>query len=477
MRCLNSFFMIIFLISITHSQTLESISFPFLGQVQPRHASEIQASNWSVGAETMDRGFTVYENWKSYLGPLGVKKARLQSGWAKTESQQGIYDFSWLDPIVTDMVDQSVEPWMCLCYGNPVYEQGGTPYPGSDLPLSDEAKAAWLDYVRQVVMRYRQVIDEWEIWNEPNHNRHMIPALDYAEFLLETARTIRSLQPDAKILGLSLCFIGTEMTMTWIHDVMGYLKNHDALHYVDEITYHPYSNNPDANYHIVKDYKELFAGYAPHIRLRQGENGCPSEKSTKALGNYDWTRLTQSKWALRRMLGDLGRDIESSYFAIMDMNYRDGINRKGLLRATEDQKVEEVKPAYKAVQNLTAVFDERLQRIDDYSYTTDLQKSHSLFAYQNRFFGKQVITIWLDGETPSNDNSLIRSDFTFYGCEMPDPVWVDLRTGEVYEIPEKNWSRKGLVYTFKDIPVYDSPILIADKSLVLILIKSKNYKN
>jgi hypothetical protein len=60
---------------------------------------------------------------------------------------------------------------------------------------------------------------------------------------------------------------------------------------------------------------------------------------------------------------------------------------------------------------------------------------------------------------------------------MPDPVWVDLRTGEVYEIPEKNWSRKGLVYTFKDIPVYDSPVLIADKSLVLILIKSKNYKN
>jgi hypothetical protein len=45
---------------------------------------------------------------------------------------------------------------------------------------------------------------------------------------------------------------------------------------------------------------------------------------------------------------------------------------------------------------------------------------------------------------------------------------VDLRNGEVYEIPEKNWSRKGSAYTFKDIPVYDSPVLIADKSLILI---------
>ncbi len=459
--------MIILLISISHSQTMESVSFPFLGQVQSRHAKDIQSSDWSVGAETMDRGFTIYDNWKSYLGPLGCKKARLQSGWAKSEPRPGVYDFSWMDPVVADMVDQGVEPWMCLCYGNPVYEQGGTPYPGSDLPLSDEAKAAWLDYVRQVVVRYRHAIDEWEIWNEPNHNRHRIPALEYAEFLLETARTIRSLQPDAKILGLSLCFMGTEITMTWIHDVMGYLKNQDALHYVDEITYHPYSNNPDANYHIVNDYKELFAGYAPHIRLRQGENGCPSEKSTKALGNYDWTELTQSKWALRRMLGDLGRDIESSYFAIMDMNYRDGINRKGLLRATEEQTVEKAKPVYHAVQHLTAIFDSRLQRIE-YSCKTDLKDSYSLFAYQDRASGKQLVTVWLDGHTPSNDNKPIKSDFTFYDSDMSDPVWVDMRTGEVFEIPAKNGSKKGSVYSFQDIPVYDSPVLIADKSLVLI---------
>jgi hypothetical protein len=36
----------------------------------------------------------------------------------------------------------------------------------------------------------------------------------------------------------------------------------------------------------------------------------------------------------------------------------------------------------------------------------------------------------------------------------------------VYEIPVKQWRKDGNKYTFSDIPVYDAPILIADKSLI-----------
>ena len=82
-----------------------------VGTLRPRSAQEITASNWSVGAETMDRDYTVYRNWKQHLGPLGAKKARLQSGWAKTEKKPGEYDWAWLDEIVLDMVEQGVEPW------------------------------------------------------------------------------------------------------------------------------------------------------------------------------------------------------------------------------------------------------------------------------------------------------------------------------------------------------------------------------
>ena len=56
-----------------------------VGRVRPRPASDIGQSPWSVGAETMDRNFTMFSRWQQYLGPLGAKRARIQSGWARTE--------------------------------------------------------------------------------------------------------------------------------------------------------------------------------------------------------------------------------------------------------------------------------------------------------------------------------------------------------------------------------------------------------
>jgi hypothetical protein len=38
----------------------------------------------------MDRGYTVYEEWREYLGPLGAKQVRLQGGWAKCEPEPGV---------------------------------------------------------------------------------------------------------------------------------------------------------------------------------------------------------------------------------------------------------------------------------------------------------------------------------------------------------------------------------------------------
>ena len=47
------------------------------------------------------------------LTPAYVEAARRQA----VEEQ--------LDDIILDMIDQSVEPWVCLCYGNPIYPGGG----------------------------------------------------------------------------------------------------------------------------------------------------------------------------------------------------------------------------------------------------------------------------------------------------------------------------------------------------------------
>jgi len=68
-----------------------------LGLLAVRHAEDIDSSPWSVGCETLDRDQARFRVYEDYVGELGVKHARLQSGWAKCEKQQGIYDFAWLD--------------------------------------------------------------------------------------------------------------------------------------------------------------------------------------------------------------------------------------------------------------------------------------------------------------------------------------------------------------------------------------------
>src|SRR5687768_1052901 len=74
------------------TETPFSQRFIFHGKIAPKSASEITSNLWSVGGETLDRGYSTYDRWKSYLGPLGVKRIRLQAGWSQVERERGKYD-------------------------------------------------------------------------------------------------------------------------------------------------------------------------------------------------------------------------------------------------------------------------------------------------------------------------------------------------------------------------------------------------
>jgi len=125
-----------------------------IGWIATRHAKQIKSSDWSVGCETLDRDQARFSVYKNYVGELGAKHARLQSGWAKCEKQKSVYDFVWLDECVYGLNEQGVKPWVCLCYGNPIYKStiqlGSTLAP---IVCCQEALAAWLKYVEATVAR------------------------------------------------------------------------------------------------------------------------------------------------------------------------------------------------------------------------------------------------------------------------------------------------------------------------------------
>ena len=74
---------------------------------------------------------------------------------------------------------------------------------------------------------------------------------------------------------------------------------------------------------------------------------------------------------------------------------------------------------------------------------------------------------WDKSAVPSNGNDTVSATITSAKGDITDPVWVDTITGGVFEIPKERMSVDGEKVVFKDIPVYDAPALIADKSLLL----------
>lgn len=435
---------------------------PYLGSVAPRTAKEVGTSKLIIGAETLDRDYVDYQAAAPYLGRLGATSTRLQGGWAKTEKTKGVYDWTWLDRIVEDAHSRGVKPWLQLSYGNGAYPGGGGSGLGGHLPSSTEALAAWDAWVTAMVKRYENRVTEWEVWNEPNLAG--IPVADYTDFYIRTATRIRAEQPDAVVYGQE-----AGIDVAYAKDFLVRLAEKGKADLLGGFTYHPYNPNPDDawTYGQIEKLRSLVAQYAPGAAVRQGENGAPSRPgSFGALGDLDWTELSQSKWFLRRVLNDLGRDISTSVFSISDLHYPSKINSKGLLQTNTDKSVRYAKPSYYAVQTVASLIDSTVKPLPGYSWSATPGASLTVQAFAKRATGRQIVGVWSGAAKPSETNTRTATDLTFTGGDFADPVLVDVRTGAVHDLPAANWSVQGSTYTFEDIPVYDSPVLIADRSAI-----------
>ena len=312
-----------------------NVDLPYIGTVKARSTDEIASSNWLLGCETLDRDFADYDQYKAFIGPLGIKRLRMQAGWSKTETVKGRYDFGWLDHIIDDAVGRGFEPWLQTSYGNALYEGGGGANLGAGLPVSADALAAYDRWVTALVTRYKDKVRDWEVWNEPNFGDNTINTPEMtADFNIRTAEIIKRIQPGARISGLAL----GHFNQRFVDRFFARLAETGKFGLFDTMTYHDYVYNPDANHHEVMLLRAALEKHTRTVTLRQGENGAPSAGGAGrgALWDYPWTELTQAKWDTRRMLGNLGQDIESSVFSLVEMNYTYGpINRLELQGAAQ----------------------------------------------------------------------------------------------------------------------------------------------
>jgi polysaccharide biosynthesis protein PslG len=440
-----------------------------IGKIAPRASLAINASPLSIGFETLDRKVFEPEKTYAHLAALGVKWARCQTGWARTERSKGEYDFAWLDGVVDSLLKIGVQPWFNFGYGNKLYTpEAKTEYAVGFVPLyTPEARAAWVKYTQTIAERYRTRVRHWEIWNEPNIPNFWQPTkpnpADYVELVKITVPEIRRRVPNAVIVGGSLA----GMPIDYLEQCL----EAGLAEYVDKISYHPYRPVPEANYEAeVRALRGLLARYKPGLELWQSENGAPSANGgCCALANFDWNETRQAKWLLRRLLTDLSLKLEvTSYFHTVDLvNYTSQdqastmTNYKGVLHGTTYTP----KPSYFAYQNLCGLFDAETKTADFIIRSAGVQ-DEQVFAASFIRRGAPLFVRW-QPVSLQQDKPLRRSYVELWSgksAKMAEPVLVDLLSGQVYKTGKATFSDGW--WKIENLPLTDYPLIVTDKSVV-----------
>lgn len=467
-----------------------------IGNVKPKHSSEIKNSKIGIGFEKLDRDAFDPEKAYDKIANIGVKWVRIQSGWAKTEKQKGIYDFSWLDKIVDNLIDRGMKPWICLCYGNGLYNDDANRFFGAvGVPpiFNEEQKNAWANYVKNLVLRYKGKITHYEVWNEPDDIhcwKHGVNPRELGFFTAETGRIIHDADPSATVIGL----VQTHPDIKFMSDAF---EGTGMADNIDAISFHEYVIFETSVPERVESMIAVADRYKKGIKIIQGESGSQSRfGGNGAFNAMLWSENAQMKQLARHLMIDLSVDVEfSSYFSCIDMmealsgtvdnksSYQD-YGYFGVLRADFDSEGFAIgsyseKPSYYALQTISSVFSEDIQvkkapvlfkpKFFDGYCSNDCSRNQVVSAYFERTNKQQCFVFW----KPTN---ILTTDFcgsvSFQLCtEYNDFYLVDLCKGDVYELSEDMFKKENKCAYFSHLPIKDYPLALITKNFCDINLK------
>ncbi len=482
----------------------------YLGKLKPRRGKDIASSRLGVGFECLDRSMWDPNQAWPVLDDLGVKWARVQTGWAKTEKSAGVYNFAWLDEIVDKLRERGVQPWLSISYGNPVYTkdmntsppgispnyQGCNEFGVGFPPVHTAAeRQGWQDYVRALVRHFRDRVTHYEVWNEPDllsFWKCQPKAAQYVDLVRLTAGPLREEQPDAKLIGGAIAWGMTVWSLKYLDDCM-----RAGMHeLVDIVTYHGYKSVPERHSaQEIAAFKHIINRYKPSLEYWQGEAGVqsqvPSGGNSGALATMKLSEPIQARMLLRRTLLELHNGCTmSSYFHMADFAHYAGDKRTyhyGLVRLEDGSP----KPAFHALQTLCTLLRDPMVQADGRTSAhmsvlddTSDPRATKVFTWHANFVcgNVPVHAYWLP-DSLEDDPVVRQAEMTYWmdsDLRLENPVLIDPVEQDVYTVTfdmdkrtcAETWMTPDAqaegVRHFKPLPVSTDPLLLTDRSLVEI---------
>ena len=434
-----------------------------LGQVKTCAPSLDMTSRWSIGCECLDRDYADFDKIKDFYGELGAGYARVQSGWARCEKEKGVYDFEWLDEIVNGLLERGVKPWMCLCYGNPIYTEGGISL-NATIFTDKTTMDAWSRYVQALVKHFKGRVYMYEVWNEPDSGENKKFPERYGDLFAVTAKTIRKADSSVLIAGGSFT---ARFRMDWITKALDRIKEKGAIDLLQAVTFHPYYPIPEEATDAILRLKELVNRYNPDAILLQGESGCPSQlEYNHALCYHKWTEYSQVKWILRRMMCDFSLDIPSSIFTMVDLQYDFMLQSFGLVRMNLLKEPVYKRASFYAVSHLVSLLNHETAPFNEVSVKVSTGLEVEAVGVAKN--GKPIAAVyWKGDDKPSDimDKEIVNA--WIQGIVFENPALLDPITGRVYDLSyvmlRGGQQRLENSTKFTGLPLWDSPLIIIEK--------------
>ena len=150
-----------------------------------------------IGFGSSGESFGEYPRTFPRLKELGVHGVRMFPEWAGIQPRQGEWDWSGADRLVATARENGIKVLGVFCYFAPwsSSRDGDTrAFPVRDMQF-------WRDYVKACVARYKDDIDAWEVWNEPNSGAFNKggSVKDYADLVREAWRAAKEVLPKVRI--------------------------------------------------------------------------------------------------------------------------------------------------------------------------------------------------------------------------------------------------------------------------------------
>jgi hypothetical protein len=158
---------------------------------------------------------------------------RCDFDWDVIEPRQGIYDYSRIDPVVNFCKENNIKIFPTIGY-TPRWANGNQTrnYPPTN-------KKDWIDFVLEVINRYKTEIHIWGIWNEPNLPEFFQGTIqEYIQnIFIPASNTIKGIDSNLKVAAPEIASLVSAKWWQWLESFAA-LEN-----YYDFVTLHCYTKD------------------------------------------------------------------------------------------------------------------------------------------------------------------------------------------------------------------------------------------